>query len=200
MKADSPLKDFDLTGLDEAFIQSLLLGEVVSRILKKRAQFKLTSKPRIEKRLVAEFRKRMRISSIEKFECTTYIASINFYLDEKAMEKHDCVAVLVIYIGEDYIYSLLKKLGYPMTNDSEEEDFSNACGTLCNLIAGKFKEGMVQLGYQELIMSHFSTYTNQAPMGVEYPHKVEEKFDVSFEISGEIQLVAELVIGHVPLE
>ena len=70
------IKDFK--NLDEFYVQALLLAEVTRRILSVKANVRLSSKPVMKVKPISEFRKRMRISSLEKFDTSTYISTINF--------------------------------------------------------------------------------------------------------------------------
>jgi hypothetical protein len=74
----------------------------------------------------------------------------------------------------------------------------DACGTFLNIVSAKFKEGMIQLGYRELVMSHFVSFQNEAINGIEYDPKQKEKYEISFEIGGYKRIVFELTMGNVP--
>ena len=75
----------------------------------------------------------------------------------------------------------------------------DACGTFCNLIAGNFKSGLTQLGYVELIMSHFSGFQNEILNGVEFHPSQKQMYEINYEIEGEKRIVTELCMGPVPL-
>lgn len=152
----------------------------------------------IEKKPVVDFMQRMRVSSLEKFEQSTFISTINFYQNLDDMENHVAIGVIIVYIPEDYIGELLKKLEYPIEDDDDEEALEAACGTICNLIAGNFKSGLTQLGYQELEMSHFSSYQNQVIDGVEYCKNRPHKYEISFSIKGNKKLVVDYNMGKIP--
>lgn len=183
----------------EAFrVQAFLLAEVVKRILKKRAEVDLSSKPVLRTKPITEFMRRMRVNSFDKFEGTTYISTVNFYFNENDMENHKALGAIVLYVPEDYIVKLLQKLNYPITDEEDQDALEDGCGTFCNLIAGNFKSGLLQLGYAELEMSHFSSFRNEILNGVEYHYPYEkEKYEISFEIGGQKSIVAELTLGPV---
>ncbi|HBR15804.1 MAG TPA: hypothetical protein DD723_09760 [Candidatus Omnitrophica bacterium] len=183
--------------LDEYFVQAVLLGQVVQRILGRRGGIQLSRKPTFELKPVIEFMKRMRVSGLEKFDSATYISSINFYKNDEERHKHQAVGAIVIYFGEDYIVNILKKLDYPVTDDDDSETLEDACGAFCNLVAGNFKSGLLQLGYPELVMSHFSSYRNEVLDGVEYGHEQRQKYEINFEIKGQKSIVADLVMDKI---
>ena len=185
--------------LDEFYVQALMMAKVVERTLWLEGKIKLSEKPELEVVNIVEFMRRMRVWSLDKFpEETTYVSTINFYIDENDMEKHRAIGALIIYIGEDYIFRLFRKLGYPKFDEDDEEALEDACGTFANIIGAKFKTGLTQLGYIDLAMSHCSNYRNEIINGVEYDIRQDKKYEISFEIDGEKRIVAELTLGKTP--
>ncbi|MBF0533183.1 MAG: hypothetical protein HQL23_08860 [Candidatus Omnitrophica bacterium] len=183
---------------DAFFLQAVLLSKVVTRVLDQRGDIVLSAPPHIEKVRIVEFRRRMRVWGLDKFKEKTYIATVNFYLSDKDLEQHKAVGALVVYIGEDYIETLLKKLGYPKIEDDDESLLEDACGTFTNIVAAKFKEGLTQLGFAELVMSHFSCFQNEALNGVEFDITQKEKYEIAFEIGGYKRIVVDLTLGKMP--
>ena len=184
--------------LDEFYVQALMLAEVVRRILKQKADTELSRKPILELKPISHFMRRMRISSYEKFNETTYISAVNFFKTEEDMEEHNAVGAIVIYIGEDYIVRLFQDLGYPVFDEDDQESLEDACGTFCNLIAGNFKSGLAQLGYKDLFMSPFSSYRNEIINGVECDPDQLQKYEIHFEIKDKKRIVADLTMGILP--
>lgn len=185
---------------NELYVQASLLAEVVKRILFKKAEINLSRKPTFELKPISEFMKRMRISSFEKFNETTYISVINFYDTDEDMEKHKAVGTLVIYIGGEFLIRLFSDLNYPVIDDDDQTTLEDACGTFCNLVGGNFKAALTQLGYKELLMSHFSSYTNEVVSGVEYNNTQKQKCEIKFEVNGKVQIIADLVLAELPKE
>lgn len=193
-----PLDDNDQ--LDERYIQALMLSRVIKRILKKRADIELSSNPVFIEKPIAEFMNRLKIDSIDKFNETTYISSINFYKDRASLDKHEALGALIIYVGASYLVELVKKLDYPEVDEDDPEAMLDAIGTFCNLIAGNFKAGLTQLGYIELVMSHFSGYENKVLLGVDFSPNESRMYEIEFEIRGEKRIVAEFSMAPIPLE
>ena len=183
---------------DENYVQSMLLAEVVKRIILKKAEIKLSRKPTFELKPISEFMKRMRVSSFEKFNEPTYISTVNFYETEEDMEKHRVLGTLVLYIGQEFLIRLFSELDYPYIDEDDQATLEDACGTFCNLIGGNFKSALIQLGYKELVMSHFSSYTNEVIDGVEYNTKQTQKSEIGFEIGGKKRIIADLILAAVP--
>lgn len=188
----------DFKEKDEFYIQALLLAEVVKRILEKQADIILKEKPALTKKPITEFCKRMRISSVGKFDGKTYISTINFYETEEDLQGHTALGALILYIKEDYVFPLFQKLNYPDIDETDEEAIEDACGTFCNLVAGNFKSGLTQLGYKELFMSHFSSYQNDILNGVEYHPDEKELYEVSIRIRDEVCIILDLTMGPIP--
>ena len=76
----------------------------------------------------------------------------------------------------------------------------DACGSLCNLIGGNFKNALSQLGFQDVIMSPFMIFENNVVDGVEYDPKETNLYEVNFEIEGVKKLVFDLTLGHIDNE
>ncbi|MBP9855452.1 MAG: chemotaxis protein CheX [Candidatus Omnitrophica bacterium] len=185
--------------LDERYIQALMLARVVKRILKKRANIDLSSNPIFIVKPIAEFMNRIRVSSLSKFDETTYISTVNFYKSRDDLDKHDAVGVMIIYVGQSYLVELIKKLNYPDVDEDNQEVMLDSIGTLCNLIAGNFKTGLTQLGYIELVMSHFSGYENNVLMGIEFSPNETQMYEIQFEVDGKRRIVAEISMAPLPL-
>lgn len=152
----------------DLYLQTVLLREVITRILKRKARFREVTKPDPLIKPIIEFRRRMRVSSIDKFESTTYISSINFFVNDAAMQDKKALGAVIILLEEKGLLFLLRKMDYPMEDNDDPEELKDACGTLCNLICGSFKSGLSQLDYEDVTMSHFSSYQNEAPFGIDY--------------------------------
>ncbi len=192
-------QDSNDKSIDFFYVQGLLLVEVIKRILNRRAGIQLSKIDfSLELKPITEFMQRMRVSSIEKFETTTYISTINFYANKKKMQQDEVLGTLVLYVEGTYVPEILKKLEYPIDKFDDEEILEDGCGTLCNLIAGNFKAGLTQLDYIELEMSHFISFRNEILEGVSYDFTQENKYEISIMINGVKRLMADLVMGDIP--
>ena len=183
---------------DEFYIQALLLAEVIKRIVKKRASLQISAVPKLQLQPILEFMKRMRVNGLTKFDEKTYISTVNFYENAAKMVLHQALGAIVLYIPEHYVVKLFRELEYPALEDEEESSLEDACGTFCNLIAGNFKTGLTQLGYRELVMSHFSTFQNDILNGVEYDPTQKQLYEISFDIKEEKKIVVDFTMGLIP--
>lgn len=190
-------KDKD-QAFDPFYVQALLAAEVVRRILKRKGELELSNHPTFVLKPITEFSGRMRVTGLAKFEEKTFIGTVNFYLSVEDLAAHHTVGALILYIPETYIVRLLQDLGYPVFDEDDEEALEDATGTFCNLIAGNFKSGLTQMGYQELQMSHFLTFQNDVLNGIEYHASQTQYYEIGFEIKDRKRLIVDLTVGPIP--
>lgn len=184
-------------GENKFYVQALLLSKVVERILSKRAGIFLSSRPQMERGNIVSFMKKMRINGLTKFDEKTFISYVNYFRKESDMDKGNAAGAVIVYIPETYVYRLMHKLDYPVEDETDISGLLDACGTFCNLVAGNFKNGLTQIGYQELVMSHFSSHENSVFNGIPFDNNEEEYFQISFEIEREKRIVVDLTLGDI---
>jgi hypothetical protein len=183
----------------EVHLQLVLLREVVTRILKRKAKFREINKPEFLTKPIIEFRRRMRVSSLERFESTTYIASINFCRTNADLSANKALGAVIVFVEEKNLGFLLQRMDYPMEDNDNLDELKDACGTICNLICGNFKSGLVQLDYQELVMSHFSSFQNEAPFGIDYDQQEKNYYEMTFNVEEHEKLLTVVyTMGAVP--
>ena len=176
-----------------------LLENGVIALFKERGDLIFTSPPKKEQKSIIEFDGKMRADGMEKFDNEpTYVSAVNYYANEKDMEKGKALGALIIYIENAYIVKLMKLLQYPPIDDESEEAMLDSCGTLGNIIAGRFKSEVSQAGYIELEMSHFRTYRNNAFAGVAFCYNEYNMYEISFEIAEKKRMVIAITMGLVP--
>ncbi len=181
----------------ELFYLAILLTNEIRDLLKERGTIKLSGRPSMKKKPITEFGRRMRIDGLEKFNGPTFIAAINFYLNLRYMLKEKPVGAIVIYVEEEYLPIFLEQFNYPAVDVLDEEVLKDACGTLCNVMAGRFKLAIAKSGYQELEMSPFVAFRNNSVNGIVYDSTQEYKYEISFEIEERKRLVIELTMGSI---
>jgi hypothetical protein len=176
------------------FTMSLALAVAVRKIFREKAAVKLSKEPIIEKKPITHFMKRMRVDPMEKFNGPTVVSVIHFYKDVEQMNRSKPCGLILTYIEIAHITSLLRLLDYPEIDDDEEEEIEDACGAICNIIGGYFKNELLTLGYPQLEMSSFESYINSVVNGIDYPLKSSNKYEVNYEIAGEKKMVTEMVM------
>lgn len=184
--------------VDDFYLQSVLLAKIVERVLKQKANVYITKKPDFEKKPVILFNKKMRVSSLGVFDEKTYISSINFYRNQAALKEGQVLGAFVLFFPETYVIDLFKKFEYPVDDEDDSAGIKDACGSLCNLIAGSFKTGLLELDYSDIVMSAFSSFVNDSVEGVACSQENQNVYEVSFQIKKEKKLVAWLNMGRIP--
>lgn len=185
---------------DPYYVQALVLAKVVEKILLKNASFRLSSRPDVQSRPVVSFMNRARVSGLEKFDQKTMVSVVNFYRTVADESAGKAAGAIILYVPEDFVFRLIKQLEYDIEESDGELGIMDACGTLCNLIAGNFKNGLSKIGYHPLVMSAFSTYENTPIDGVAFDSERKEIFEISFEIEGLKRIVVDLTMGKIPHE
>jgi len=181
----------------EKFAELMVRG--VTDLFQERGNIAFSSRPVLEKQEIIEYEGRMRVDGMDKFDNEpTYVSAINYYINSKAMEKHDAVGAVVVYVKQEYLAGIMKKLQYPPFDDDSDDELRDSCGTLCNIIAGRVKSEFVKAGYIELEMSHFINFRNSAFDGVEFCSSEYDKYEAMFELDGKKKLVVELSLGIIP--
>lgn len=183
---------------EQLFTLAISLADVVKHMFRKTGRTELSGDPLVQRKPVIEYMHRMRVFGMEKFETPTFISSVNYYLTEKDLYEHKTLGTVIIYVEQDYVGRLLRILQYPVIDEDDEDALKDACGTLCNVIAGQFKAEIVNLGYVDLHMSHFSSFRNSAFEGIEFNSFQKEKYEISFFIGQIKRLVVEVTMGQIP--
>lgn len=190
--------DTEFEKKDELYALALTLVGVVKKIFRERTELQFSKPPYMRRKRIIEFARMMRVYGTEMFQGSTFISTVNYYLNEKDVDKHNAVGALVVYVEQFSAPDLLRILKYPVAKEKDDEAIKDCVGTLCNIIAGQFKTAIIEMGYMELQMSHFSNYRNRAMEGVEFCPKQPDKYEISFDIGGEKMMVIEMTMGHIP--
>ncbi len=174
------------------------LRQGITKLLRERTEGQLPVKSQMEQKNIIEFMRKMRGDSIDKFTQPAFVSTVNYYANERDMTKRKPLGALVIYIEEDYVPVLLRTLKYPEVDFKQDDALKDACGTLANLIAGRFKSEMLERGFTDLEMSHFTNYRKSAMLGVDFDNRQTKKYEITFFIHETKRLIVELTMGPVP--
>jgi hypothetical protein len=148
---------------------------------------------------IIEYGGKMRIDGMEKFgNEPTYVSAINYYANKVDMEKKKTLGAVIVYVSQEFMAKMMKIVQYPPVDDENETALEDSCGTLCNIIAGRFKSEISKEGYIELEMSHFVTARNNLVSGVNFCFSEFTKYEIVFDIDGAKRLVLEVTMGVVP--
>ncbi len=184
---------------EASFTMSLALSAAAKKTFYEKAEIKFSAEPVISKHPIVHFKGSMRIDALEKFNNPTVFSYVHFYKNFKAMQQGaDPLGVVIIYVEKVYLPELLRLLHYPYVDSEDDSSVKDGCGALVNLIAGHFKKELINLGYQDMEMSHFKSYINLNLDGVEFPPEQLNQHTISFDIDGQERMIAELVMSDIP--
>ena len=152
---------------EDLFTFALGLCVAVKKVLFEKSETVFSSEPDIEKKLIIQFMRRMRIDGMEKFNQTTFLSVVHFYKDAAALASNAPAGVLIVYIERKFVPEMLRLLKYPYIDYDEDAEVLDGIGAIANLIAGQFKKELVRLGHADLEMSHFKSSVNSVANGIE---------------------------------
>lgn len=176
-----------------------ILQKGTEQLFLERGEVKFSKPPEKATVSITEYKGKMRADGMEKFNNEpTYVSAINYYLNAADMAKKKAIGVLIVYVPQVYMPRLMKHLQYPPVDDESEDALLDSCGTLCNILAGRFKSEIVTAGYVELEMSHFMTFRNNAVPGVDFCINEFEAYTINFSLENEKRMVLEMSIGVIP--
>ena len=180
------------------FTLSLALQEAVKKVFRSKGGYRFTEMPVIERKPITQFKRRMRIDAMEKFNRPTVFSVIHFYQGVQKEPAGYPIGVLIVYAEVKYLPEILRLLKYPYIEYDDIDAVKDGCGTLCNIIAGYFRNEILKLEYKEVDMSSFKSDVNADVEGIDFCWKETEKYELSFFIDEKKRLVTEMVMG--PLE
>ncbi len=188
------LRSFHASGpAESAFTLALALTAAVKKIFYEKTATTFTGEPKMVKKPIIHFVRRMRVDAMEKFNTTTVFSVVEFAPNEEGLHKQAYMVSLIIYLEQKFLPEFLRLLQYPYIDSDDEEEVKDGCGTIANLIGGQYKRELAQLGYKDMMMSPFESHINSAMDGVGIPDGPTEKYEISFEIEGAKRLVVEMI-------
>ncbi len=176
-----------------------LLRDGTAALFNERGGIAFSKAPTMEKKDIIEYEGRMRADGMDKFNNEpAYVSCVNFYASTQDMQKKKTLGAMILYVQQTYLAKLMRMLQYPPFDDDDEKAMLDSCGTLCNIVAGRFKSEVSKAGYIELEMSPFSNYRNSALDGVDFCKSEYEKCEVKFALENATRLILEVSMGIVP--
>ena len=114
------------------------------------------------------------------------------------LAKKKTLGVLILYVEKEYLPKLMKLLQYPPVDDENEDSMLDSIGTLCNIIAGRFKSEIKASGYIDLEMSHFINYRNNAVVGIDFCRSEYDMYQMDCVIDKVRRVSFDMTIGNIP--
>ncbi|MEW5894541.1 MAG: hypothetical protein AB1650_02115 [Candidatus Omnitrophota bacterium] len=176
-----------------------ILAKSIVALFKERGDISFSEPPKLVLNQIIEYEGKMRANGIERYDGeVAYVSAVNFYASAIDLEKKKTLGALIVYVEKSYLPKLMKLLQYPPVDDEIEQSLLDSIGTLCNIVAGRFKSEVKSAGYADLEMSHFINYRNNATIGIEFCRSEYDYYEVDCYIEGVKRIAFDLTIGIVP--
>ena len=146
---------------------------------------------KIEKRHIIEYERRMRASSIGKFNAPAYCAAVNFYRTAAERQARNAAGVIILSLKEGSEI-IIKRAGIRDFDEDDRDVASEKCADLCLKFAQAFKEALSAAAFPALILSEPIHHRNNLPQGVQFPYDQYEEILITFQIKKQPALVMEL--------
>src|SRR5436190_1488604 len=109
-----PVKSLDPQVLTAVMTRS------IEQLLSKMSGIASTKPPETKELEIDEYDGRMRVSGVEKFDASSYISVVNYYLSDKDLKSHKAKGAMILYIESENSSKLFKALGIKVTEDEDD--------------------------------------------------------------------------------
>lgn len=133
-----------------------------------------------------------------KFYSKSFISVINFFKDNKALERNTTCGFVITYIEQSCLINLFRALGFQKVDPKKTESMLDTCGEFCNMIAGQFKNQLTKAGYINLVMSSPQSRLWAFPEGVDFPEGVKKYHELSFYLFNTKAVVVDVAMANIP--
>ncbi len=155
----------------------------------------MTNDPVTEICDVIEYKGRMRITSFDKFQASSFVTAVSFYGDEDNLkEEKNARATLTVSVKEEEAVRLLTGIGQKDFDEEDAEAVLEECGKLSVAFAEKFQTHLSKSGYMKFVMSEPIKTKNSIPQGVNFPFKMYKYLEVQFELWRNICFIVSAVV------
>jgi len=177
----------------EKIVKTLISS--IQETFKKMSTVAFTKEPDFIERDIIEYSSRMRVCGLEKFNGPCLIGVINYYLNPKEQEVKNPCGALILYVEEENAAKMFKSLGYTVKDDDDEELILDYVGEFGNVIAEKFKNDLMAIGYSDIVFSPCEQFMNDIPEGVAFDYKEAKYHEASFHLWKNKILVTDVTFG-----
>ena len=184
-------------GLDPQVLTGAFMAGM-DQMLAKMANIPPSQDPKIEESEIIEYDGRMRVSGMEKFNSSSFISVIGFYLNQGELQRRKPKGALVLYFDAENVSKFLKAFGIRFADDEDDKSLMDACGEVCTAVAAEFKAELARKGYVDLVVSKPSNYKNNVIEGIDYSQDQKTKQTVSFFYFKTKAIVADLTMADLP--
>ena len=158
-----------------------------------------SQEPKIEESEIIEYDGKMRVSGMEKFNASSFVSVVNFYLNQGDMQRQQRPrGALVLFFEAENASKFLKAFGMRFADDEDDKSLMDACGQVCEAVAAEFKAELTRKGYVDLVVSKPHNYKNNVIEGVEYSPDQKTKQTISFFYFKTKTITADLTMAVLP--
>lgn len=189
------------TSLDPQVIATTVMG-AVSNVITTMCHQEFTQEPKFREKEIIEYNSRMRVFGLEKFNGPSYISSVNLYRNNGSHDIQnvdDVLGTMVLYLEPEAAQKIIKSLGMEI-NVNDENMILDNCGEFCNLVAGQYKNKIMEMGYEDLILSAPTNFINDVPGGVRFCYDEYRYYETEFFLWKALALVVAVCMGPVSIK
>ena len=171
----------------------------MGRMLEKMGAISPSEEPKIEESEIIEYDGKMRVSGMEKFNASSFVSVVNFYLNQGDMQRQQRPrGALVLFFEAENASKFLKAFGMRFADDEDDKSLMTACGETCEAVAAEFKGELARKGYVDLAVSKPRNYKNNVIEGIEYSPDQKTKQTISFFYFKTKTIAADLTMADLP--
>ncbi|HBG60241.1 MAG: hypothetical protein A2Y03_05480 [Omnitrophica WOR_2 bacterium GWF2_38_59] len=182
---------------NESDLKSLAkkLSEYVESTFEQLCKTSFIGEPEIIVKDIIEYKTRMRLFGLEKFNGPCYISAVNLYLNDNELKKDHALGAVILYIEESVASGLLKATGQKGIDCEDFDSITNYTGEFCSNIVSQFKNHLISSGYTNIVMSAPSNHQDDIPLGVNFKFSENKYCELSFVLKKEPAIKVDFTIG-----
>ncbi len=154
-----------------------------------------TKDPELGERDIIEYDSHMRSLGMEKFNGPCYGAFVNFYRNKQAMDAHNALGAVTLYLNLESADKVLKGLGYKVKLMDEDSVLTENTGIFCKDLAESFLGSISSLGYAGLVVSPPTSFMNAFSEGIEFDYNEYKYYEMNFFMWKAKAFCAEITLG-----
>ena len=184
-------------GLDPQVLTGAFMA-AMGQMLEKMGAISPSEEPKIEESEIIEYDGKMRVSGMEKFNNSSFLSVVNFYLNQGDMQRQKPKGALVLFFEAENTSKFLKAFGMRFADDEDDKSLMDACGQVCEAVAAEFKTELTRKGFVDLVVSKPRNYKNNVIEGIDYSQDQKTKQTVSFFYFKTKAIVGDLTMADLP--
>lgn len=176
-----------------------LITDYIQELITMKGGLVATKPTEVVARAIEEYDGHMRINSMDKMDVVAFVAAVNFYLTKTDHQaRRNAKGAMAIYMDIEVADKLFKAAGLQVPYDEDDESMMGLCGSFCQSIADKLRDGLSAQGYTALEVSTPTVFKNSITGGVEFSKEQDEKQELSFFFLKHKALVVDWTLSPIP--